>query len=154
MRRVATVVSMCALVTLVLLAPSPFATAEDETQAKVVAIEKALWEGWKNKDAKPFEEHVTDDNFSINPLGLTAGKANQIKMIAGSDCDVKGYSLSDIKTYSLGKDAVLLSYKATQDAICGGMKIPPTILVTSTYVNQDGAWKAASYHESPLLGAE
>jgi len=49
---------------------------------------------------------------------------------------------------------VLLTYKASQDATCGGTKIPPTILVTSTYVRKDGAWKASSYHESALMASE
>ena len=40
----------------------------------------------------------------------------------------------------------MLTYKASHDAVCKGKKIPDEV-----YVNQNGAWKAASYHETPVV---
>jgi len=127
---------------------------DDDLQGKLVAIEKQLWEGWKNKDAKPFEENIATDTVAINAQGITSGKAQVIKDITGSDCDVKSFSLSDVKLRRLGKDAAMLTYKAKQDATCGGEKIPAEVVVSSTYVNENGAWRAASYHESPVAPAK
>jgi len=127
---------------------------DDDLQGKLVAIEKQLWEGWKNKDAKPFEENIATDTVAINAQGITSGKAQVIKDITGSDCDVKSFSLSDVKLRRLGKDAAMLTYKAKQDATCGGEKIPAEVVVSSTYVNESGTWRATSYHESPVAPAK
>ena len=150
MRRTAAVVSACALAMLFVVAPGATVSAQEELQSKLVTIEKKLWEGWKAKDAKVFEEHVTKDTVNINAQGITSGKAQIIKDITSSDCAVKSYSLTDFQVHPLGKDAALLTYKAAQDATCMGEKIPDRVLVSSTYVNENGVWRAASYHESPV----
>lgn len=150
MRSIATFVSASVLAMPFVLAPSATVSAQEDLQSKLVTIEKKLWEGWKNRDAKPFEEHVTKDTVSINAQGITSGKAQVIKDITSSDCDVKGFSLSDVQVHPLGKDSALLTYKAAQDAICKGQKIPAQVLVSSTYVNEGGVWREASYRETPV----
>ena len=125
-------------------------SAQENLEAKLVTIEKSLWEGWKNKDAKPFEKDLTADSVNITATGITMGKAQIIKDTTSSDCKVTSYSLTDVKVHQLSKDAALLTYKASQDAVCKGKKIPDEVYASAVYVNQNGAWKAASYHETPV----
>jgi hypothetical protein len=49
----------------------------------------------------------------------------------------------------LDKNAVLLTYTATQDAVCGGEKAPSSITVAVNYVNRDGRWLEAMYMQAP-----
>ena len=154
MKRISLSMAAIALGMLFVLPQAAIVSAQDDLEGKLVAIEKQLWEGWKNKDAKPFEENIASDTVAINAQGITSGKAQVIKDITGSDCDVKSFSLSDVKLRRLGKDAAMLTYKAKQDATCGGEKIPAEVVVSSTYVNENGAWRAASYHESPVAPAK
>src|SRR6195256_3041444 len=60
------------------------------------ANETKLWEGWKNKDGKPFRTYLSADSVMIGGGGIS-GKADSIKEITSSACDVKSYSLSDWK---------------------------------------------------------
>jgi hypothetical protein len=43
----------------------------------------------------------------------------------------------------------ILSYTATQDAICDGTKMPAKIYSSSVYVRKDGKWLSAAYQETP-----
>jgi len=149
-KRIAFLISACALGMLFVLPQDAIVSAQEDLQGKLVAIEKKLWDGWKNKDTKPFEEHMSKDSVAINAQGITSGKEQVIKEITTSDCDVKSFSLSEVKLQHLGKDAAMLTYKAAQDATCRGEKIPAEVLVSSTYVNEKGVWRAASYHETPV----
>jgi hypothetical protein len=127
--------------------------AQEDLQVKLVSIEESLWEGWKNKDAKPFEKSVADDSVNINVEGITSGKAKLIKDITTSDCDVRSFSLADVAVHRLGKNSAMLTCKAAQDATCKGQKVAAEVYVSAVYVNQDGTWKSVSYQETPAIPA-
>lgn len=134
----------------VLLAIGPALAAED-ADAKLIAMEKGLWEAWKNADVKPFEMNLANEGISIGGGRLTAGKAAMIADIAKPSCQVTSYSLSDVTVHHVSKSAAVLTYAATQDAVCDGHKAAPKVLASSVWVLQDGKWMAAAYHESPSM---
>jgi len=49
----------------------------------------------------------------------------------------------------LNSSAAILTYKSTQDAICGGQQVPATVWSSSAYVLRGGKWLAASHQETP-----
>jgi hypothetical protein len=108
-------------------------------------METALWTAWKNKDAKPFQMHLTSDSVNVGDGGVS--KATNITADLNA-CDVSSFSLSDWKMSRIGA-AALLTYKATQDATCGGMKIPPAVWASTLWVKRKGAWQAAFHQETP-----
>ena len=128
-------------------APKP-AMSRAQSQKVIVATEKKLWEAWKNKDVKPFRANLAADGLQIGETGV-GDKAAILKSMEGSDCEVKSYSLSDIKVVFLAGNVALLTYKGTQDATCGGQTIPPAIWASSTYILRGGRWLAASHQETP-----
>ena len=142
-------ISSAMLLALLAFPLSPMAGAQEDLQGKLLAIEKSLWEGWKNKDAKPFEKHIADDSMNITVMGMTSGKAQIIKDMTTSDCNVKSFALTDAKVHRLGKDSAMLTYKASQDAICKGQKIPAEVFASAVYVNHEGTWKSTTYQETP-----
>ncbi len=125
--------------------------AQDDVKSTVTTIEKNLWEAWKNNETGPFREHLADNSVSINPQGVSAGKEEAIKSMTATPCEVRGFSFSDWQVHELSGDTVIVTYKAKQDATCGGTKIPADVVASSVYVKKDGKWLAASHQETPLM---
>lgn len=129
--------------------PSPKpAMTKAQSQKIIIATERKLWEGWKNKDLKPFKTYLSADSLLIGDAGV-ANKTEALKELDSVSCDVKSYELSDIKVLFLNSDAALLTYKATQDGTCGGQAVPPTVWASSAFVRRGGKWFEASHQETP-----
>jgi len=125
------------------------AQEKSEVESSIVSMEKTLWEGWKQNDVKPFETHLGDDYVGVMSSGITSGKVEAIKQLTSQPCVVKGYSFSDMKVSLLGKDTAILTYKASQDATCGGQKIPAEIYASSVFVKKGDKWLVGSHQETP-----
>ena len=78
-----------------------------------------------------------------------ANKTESLKELESMSCEVKSYELSDIKVTFLDSDAALITYKAAQEATCGGQAVPPTVWASSAFVKRGGKWFAASHQETP-----
>lgn len=122
----------------------------DDLTMKLASIEKSLWAGWENADAAPFEKNLVDDAISVGSWGVQSGKAEVIAEVADGGCEVAGYSFSDWKAHKVGEGTAILTYSATQDAVCDGEAVPASIVVSSTYVMHGDHWMSASYHETPV----
>jgi hypothetical protein len=125
--------------------PKP-AMSKAQIQRNLVATEKKLWEGWKNKDPKPFKAWVAADAVGIGERGIQ-GKADLLKDIAAGDCDVKSFELSEFKLTMIDSDAAVLTYKGASVGTCGGMEIKPA-WASSTYVRRGGRWLAITHQET------
>ena len=112
-----------------------------------IAIEKNLWEAWKNKDMKPFRANLADDAVMIGDGGV-ADKKTSLSAMEGMACEVKTYELSDLKVTFLNNSAAILTYKSTQDATCAGQAVPPTVWSSSVYVMRGGRWYAVAHQET------
>ena len=117
-------------------------------QASLVAKEKSLWEGFKKKDAKPFERNLSADALQIDVTGLTT-KADVVKSLA--DCEVKDYALDNFKMMKVDANVMVITYKATLHATCGGQAAPENILASSVWVNRGGKWVASFHQETPVM---
>ena len=115
---------------------------------KLSANETRLWEAWKNKDAKPFQSLLASDGVMIGEEGIGA-KADIVKMIGASPCDVKSFTLSDWKLSMVDADAAVITYKGVADGTCSGQPIPAT-WSSSLWVNRRGRWVAFSHQESNI----
>ena len=120
------------------------------TKAALMALEKSAYEAWKAKDAKFWETFLSDKFVGYN-LDGKLNKASATKQYTGADCEIKSYALSDEKMKPLGKDAALITHKATVDGICGGLKIPAISWAASVYVRDGAKWKAAFHAEAPVV---
>src|ERR1700674_140951 len=126
------------------------------TEKKLVDMEKSLWEAWKNHDSGTFQKLLSSGSVNVNPTGFESTE-QEVKEIGGSDCKVNSYSVEDPKSTWVDKDAVLLTYKANQDAVCGGQKVPESVWASSLWVKKGNEWKAAFHQETPAqsgMGAE
>ena len=132
-------------------APSPAAKpamSKAQSQKTIIATERKLWDAWKNKDMKPFRANLSADSLQVGDNGVGT-KAEILKSMEGSDCEVRSYSLSDIKVAFLTSNVAVITYKGTQDATCAGQTVPPAVWASSTYVMRGGRWLAATHQETP-----
>ena len=121
---------------------------DSKVEAQVVALEKQSWQEWKNKNSVWFQTYLTEDFLSVHNNGVE-NKAQTVKSIA-ADCEVKSFSLDNLKFVMLDKNAALLNYTAMQDAVCSGKTIPANVRVSVVYVKRGGKWLQALYTEIPV----
>lgn len=127
--------------------PHPAAQKVEDMMDSFQMMEKGLWEAWKNRDAKPFDQHLTANAVMIDGNGV-ADRAAILKSITA--CDVKNYSLGDFKLTKVDADAALLTYNATGiDATCDGQKIPESVIASTLFSKSGGTWRMAAHQETP-----
>lgn len=136
-----------------LVSTAPLRADDDATQA-LPKMEASLWEGWKTHDATPFEKHLADGALTTNASGLEVGKPKAIEMIKSPDCVVASYSLGEMTVHRFGDSTAVLTYQASQDATCAGVKVPEKVNVSSVWIKQGDKWLSVSYHESPAPAAK
>ena len=131
-------------------APSQPAAAQGAGDVKqtLIDLEKGAWEAWKKKDSAYFETFLTDDTVQVSPGGVTR-KAQIVKGVGASTCDVKGYAMDGFDVVMLNPDTALLTFSATQDATCGGAAEPSPVWASTVFVKRGGKWLAAFHQETP-----
>ena len=135
--------------------PSPTTTAKPKPRMskaamlkKLSANETALWNAWKNKDAKPFQMWLAADGVMIGDSGAGT-KKDVTEMMASNPCEIKSFTLSDWKLSMVDANAAVLTYKGVADGTCAGQPIP-TVWASSVWVNRKGKWMAFSHQETPV----
>lgn len=122
-------------------------------EAEIVALENRAFEAWKNKDKKFFEEHMAQDSYYLAADG-TITKAQFVQIVAGDACKVTTYSLDNTKVTMLNKDAALLTYRYSHDAVCGGTPEASPLWASTVYVRRGGKWLIAFHQEIPAAQAK
>ncbi|MGA9421052.1 MAG: nuclear transport factor 2 family protein [Rhodanobacteraceae bacterium] len=109
----------------------------------MLAVEKAVWEAWKEHDAKKIGNLTAKDISFINIFGTYfANKADALKDWTGAGCSVKSVSITDAAGQMLSSTVGILTFDGAADGTCFGQKIGP-IWGNSVYVKQGRAWKWA-----------
>ena len=111
-------------------------------------MEKAGWEAWKNNNAEWFQSNTTEEFLSINSSGVS--DKEQVVNSTPTACDVKNVSIDNFMFVMLSENAVVLTYIAIQDGVCGEKKLAEKIRVAVNYVKRNGKWLEALYMETPM----
>ena len=119
------------------------------TEQKLIEMEKSLWEAWKNHDSGAFQKALIPESVNVTSMGIQ-GTEQAVKDAGSTDCKVNSYSVEDTKSTWVGKDAVLLTYKAVQDVACASQKLPSAVWASSLWVKKGNEWKAAFHQETPV----
>jgi hypothetical protein len=129
--------------------PSPKPKAPRVTkemlQKDLAANETALWNGFKNKDMKPFDEHLGNDAIVVDSSGVMSKTTlpEGLKM-----CNIKSFSLSEWKLVKPTTTTALLTYKGTQEGTCGGAPVPSAVWASSLWVKRKDVWVAVFHQET------
>jgi hypothetical protein len=115
--------------------------APDAGTDAMLAVEKAVWEAWKDHDGKKIDELTTKEISFINIFGTYfATKADALKDWTSPGCDVKSVSVTDAAATMLSPTAGILTFNGGADGTCFDQKVGP-IWGTSIYVKDGDAWK-------------
>jgi hypothetical protein len=68
-----------------------------DVEQKLTTTEKQLWEAYKNNDMSPFKQNLTDNIVTADQDGIGQGKDKLVAGMSKNHCDMKSYSLSDMK---------------------------------------------------------
>src|SRR6266851_3088562 len=124
---------------------APAKATRDANTDALVKVELALWEAWKEHDAKKLDALMAKDVSFVNIFGTyLATKADAMKDWTGAGCQVKSVSVSDGFATALSPTVEMLTRKGTADGTCGGQNVGGTdIWGVSIYVKDGNAWKFA-----------
>ncbi len=122
------------------------AGASSANDKQIIDKEKALWEAWKDKNAKPFEQDTATNVPGVTPVGFV-DMQHTIQEMQG--CNISSYALENTRVDWVGNDVAVLSYKAMQEGTCGGKKLPPAVYAQSAWVKKGGKWIAVTHQEVP-----
>ena len=122
--------------------------AELELKARIIKLEKAGWDAWKNKNSSWFRYNTTSDCVWINSEGVI--NKEEMMRSTETDCAVSLVALDDFKFIRLNTNTVLLTYTAIQEGSCGKTKLAPKIRASVNYVKRGSRWLEAFYMETPV----
>ena len=110
-------------------------------------MERQAWDAFGRGDGKFFEGFYSSDATQIDPNGIMTRK-EAIAAISTKPCELKNYSINKFKVTMLSPSTAFVTYSATQDATCGGQKVPEKLVASSVYVKRNGKWQGALHQES------
>lgn len=114
---------------------------QDARTIAMVALERELWEAWREHDAKKIADLTAEDITFINIFGTyLANKVNALKDWSGTGCDVKSIGITDANATVLSPTVRILTFKAIADGACYGQKVGP-VWGSSVYVKHGDKWK-------------
>ena len=130
---------------------SALVPAKSANTDALMAVERPLWEAWKDHDAKTIDALLSKDVSFVNIFGTyLANKADAIKDWTGAACDAKSVSLTDGVGISISPTVGILTLTGSADGKCGGKDISgQKIYGTSVYVKDGDTWKWAFGFNSP-----
>ena len=124
---------------------APASGTADANTAALIKVELALWEAWKEHDAKKLDNLMAKNVSFVNIFGTyLATRADAMKDWTGANCQVKSVSVTDGFASALSPTVEMLTRKGTADGSCGGQQVGGTnIWGVSIYVKEGDAWKFA-----------
>jgi hypothetical protein len=122
--------------------PVKSATLDGGTDA-MLAVEKTVWEDWREHDARKIDGLTAKDISFINIFGTyLATKDEALKNWSGTGCEVKSASLTDAGGTMLSSAVGILTFTGYADGTCYGQAVGP-IWGSSIYVKDGSSWKWA-----------
>lgn len=120
------------------------ATGDANTDA-LVKVELALWEAWKEHDAKKLDARMAREVSFVNIFGTAlTTRADAMKDWTGNGCQVKSVSVTDGFATALSPTVEMLTRKGAAEGTCGGQQVGGIpIWGVSIYVKEGDAWKFA-----------
>jgi len=123
----------------------PARDTPDANTDATVKVELALWEAWKEHDARKLDALMAREVSFVNIFGTAlATRADAMKDWTGTGCQVTSVTVTDGFSTALSPTVEMLTRKGTAEGTCGGQEVGGTaIWGVSIYVKEGDAWKFA-----------
>lgn len=122
-------------------------TGKDALTRTLISLEKQSWEAWKKRDARFFQNFLSDDHVEVGFNG-PATKAQVVAFVGSPTCVVKSYSVDRFEVVMFDEKSAVVTYHAAQDTSCNGTAVPSPVWVSSLYVKRGGRWLNALYQQT------
>jgi hypothetical protein len=114
--------------------------SHDANTEAMLSREQAIWDAWKDRDAKRLDALVPQEIQFIDIFGTHIGtRAETLSAWSGRGCDVKSFRLADARATMFTPDFGILTLYATVDGSCFGQPVIP-IWTSSFYVRRGDTW--------------
>jgi ketosteroid isomerase-like protein len=114
--------------------------SHDANTEAMLSREQALWDAWKDRDAKRLDALMAPEVQFIDIFGThLATRAAALSAWSGRGCDVKSFQLADARATMFTPDFGILTLYATVDGTCFGKPVIP-VWTSSFYVRRAGIW--------------
>jgi hypothetical protein len=117
------------------------------TFKSLIENQTRLWQARKNGDARSAKKIVAGTLTVSSFTGASNGK-QFVDQIEARACTVSSFKLEDFDIKKPNQTSLLLTYNATQSAVCAGKTLPSSIRVKVGYLNVSGNWTMAYYLEN------
>ena len=121
-------------------AAAPDTAKLDPQTEKILAVEKASWEAWKNKDQKALESLLGNDFLWLSGQGRSDRGATIKMWSTDNKCEVKSYELTDAHSVALSADVSLLTFRGGGNGNCEGEPLR-TNWYGTLYQKSGDTWK-------------
>jgi hypothetical protein len=112
----------------------------------LMALENQFWEASSAANIDLIRGYLTDDALTVGSFGVL-NKETTVAVNQGQPPFSFWRIDSEPQCLQLTQDSAIVIYQAT--ARREGRE-QFTVVMSSTYVNRDGAWKLAFHHQTPL----
>ncbi|MGD9563789.1 MAG: nuclear transport factor 2 family protein [Pyrinomonadaceae bacterium] len=119
------------------------------TKEMLIDLDKKANEAFMKGDSAHFEAMLSD-KFAGYEAGGKMSRADLVKMVGGTKCDVKSWSLDEPQMHQIDQDTYATIYKATFDATCDGHKVPSPTRAISLWTRSGDKW-VGSFHSETLI---
>ncbi|MBX3282212.1 MAG: nuclear transport factor 2 family protein [Acidobacteria bacterium] len=127
------------------------------TADALLAVDQQFEAAWRKGDTKFFAENLSD-KFVDYSKGQRTGKAEALKELEGTKCDIKSSSATEPQLSRIDDNTYVLSYKSTGDGSCTradgkSEKVPSPLLAVSVFVREGEKWKPVFHGEKLIMAA-
>jgi hypothetical protein len=114
--------------------------SHDTNTRAMLSREQALWNAWKDRDAKRLDMLLPQEVQFIDIFGNHIGtRAGALSAWSGRGCNVKSFQLADAQAAMFTPDFGILTLYATVDGSCFGQPVIP-VWTSSFYVRRGNTW--------------
>jgi hypothetical protein len=132
---------------------TPFLSVPIEIVAdQIKHLQQEYRDAQMKSDASWAQQHLADGFVAGNSWGDWQTREDFLKDLRNKTSKWKSGNISDLKVAIFGANIAVLHYTFTYDAELQGKHRARSVICSDTWVNDSGAWKAASTHCSMVKG--
>ena len=123
------------------------ARRQKEFAEMLIAQEKQAWEEEKKRNADFFRKVMTDQFVAAEPDGKRYTKEEVLRLIPTAR--MTSYELADFLVIRAGRDAAVISYRASVRGPVEGKETSTNVLATTVWVRRGKEWKM-TFHQKTV----
>jgi hypothetical protein len=122
------------------MSPAGWPASHDANTEVMLSREQAIWDAWKDRDAKRLDALMPQQVQFIDIFGThIATRAETLSAWSGQGCNVKSFRLADARATMFTPDFGILTLYATVDGSCFGQPVIP-VWTSSFYIRRGDTW--------------